>query len=94
MPTRINSARQLQPEISAHLSVGRDYNGNGIVDAADYTVWRDHLGKTFSLSNRDGTNSGAINAADYTYWVNHFGQHAGAGVGAPAEQLLPSQARC
>jgi hypothetical protein len=21
-----------------------DGNGNGIVDAADYTVWRDHLG--------------------------------------------------
>src|SRR5262249_40370997 len=24
-----------------------DYNGNGVVDAADYTVWRDHLGQVF-----------------------------------------------
>ena len=30
-----------------------DYNGNGIVDAADYTVWRDHLGQTYALQNRD-----------------------------------------
>jgi hypothetical protein len=66
-----------------------DYNGNGIVDAADYTVWRDHLGQTFSLPNRDGTNSGAVNAADYTFWVNHFGQHLGAGAGATAGTAAP-----
>jgi PEP-CTERM motif len=56
-----------------------DYNNNGFVDAADYTVWRDHLGQTFTLPNRDGTASGAINQADYTFWKTHFGNHAGAG---------------
>ena len=30
------------------VNVPGDYNGNGIVDAADYTVWRDHLGQTFA----------------------------------------------
>ncbi len=29
-----------------------DYNGNGIVDAADYTVWRDTLGSTTDLRQR------------------------------------------
>jgi hypothetical protein len=56
-----------------------DYNGNGIVDAADYTVWRDHLGQTFALANRDSANTGPINMADYTSWNTNFGNHAGSG---------------
>lgn len=56
-----------------------DYNNNGIVDAADYTVWRDHLGQTFALPNRDGTNSGPINQNDFAFWKNHFGAISGSG---------------
>jgi hypothetical protein len=57
-----------------------DYNGNGVVDAADYTVWRDHLGSTtFTLPNRDPANTGAISAADYTSWKSNFGNHSGSG---------------
>jgi hypothetical protein len=62
-----------------------DYNNNGRVDAADYTVWRDHLGSTtFTLPNRDSANSGAISMADYTSWMNNFGHHSGSGGGANA----------
>ncbi|HEY4235274.1 MAG TPA: hypothetical protein VGM76_17720 [Lacipirellulaceae bacterium] len=68
-------------DVGTPPAVPGDYNGDGIVNAADYTVWRDHLDQTFALPNRDGTNSGKINSADYTYWVNHFGQHSG-GTGA------------
>ena len=68
-------------DIGTPAGVPGDYNGNGIVDAADYTVWRDHLGQTFPLPNRDAGNSGAVNASDYSSWVSHFGQHAGAGAG-------------
>ena len=57
-----------------------DYNSNGVVDAADYTIWRDHLGQTFSLQNRDPANgSGAISAADYNSWKANFGAALGAG---------------
>jgi hypothetical protein len=56
-----------------------DYNNNGIVDAADYTIWRDHLGQTFALPNRDPANSGAINQQDYTFWTGKFGTTGGAG---------------
>ena len=66
-----------------------DYNGNGIVDAADYTVWRDHLGQTFTLPNRDSTNSGVINSGDYTFWVSKFGTHAGAGAGLGSGGAVP-----
>jgi len=38
-----------------------DYNVNGAVDAADYTVWRDHLGSTtYILSNRSPANTGPL----------------------------------
>lgn len=57
-----------------------DYSGNGIVDAADYTLWREKLGAPAgSLANRDPSNSGVINAADYTYWKSRFGATSGAG---------------
>jgi hypothetical protein len=66
-----------------------DYNSDGIVDAADYTVWRDHLGQTFTLPNRDSTASGPISQSDYTFWLNHFGNHAGAGAGAMHGGAVP-----
>ena len=59
-----------------------DYNGNGIVDAADYTVWRDSLGSTGSLA-ADGDASGVIDVGDYGVWKANFGSHAGIGAGAP-----------
>lgn len=50
-----------------------DYSGNGVVDAADYTRWRDLNGTAGPLTNRNPAASGNINAADYTYWKNRFG---------------------
>ena len=34
-----------------------DYNANGVVDAADYTVWRDSLGQTGMGLAADGDNT-------------------------------------
>jgi hypothetical protein len=64
-----------------------DYNGNDVVDAADYTVWRDHLGQSFTLLNRDPSASGPIGGADYDFWVTHFG-NVGGGAGAAAAKTL------
>jgi len=51
-----------------------DYNGNQVVDAADYSVWRDTLGKTVTKgAEADGNGDGTINDADFTFWKNHFG---------------------
>jgi hypothetical protein len=52
-----------------------DYNGNGIVDAADYTVWRDLLNQNLSLpgENPDAVTPGVVNQEDYEYWVSRFG---------------------
>ncbi|MCA9185706.1 MAG: hypothetical protein R3E01_09950 [Pirellulaceae bacterium] len=52
--------------------VDGDYNGNGVVDAADYTVWKDSFGSRLELAS-DGNLNGAIDAADYTIWKDNFG---------------------
>ncbi|MCA9187966.1 MAG: dockerin type I repeat-containing protein [Planctomycetales bacterium] len=52
-----------------------DYNGNGTVDAADYTVWKDSFGSTGELA-ADGNGNGEIDAADYTIWKDNFGAGA------------------
>ncbi len=49
-----------------------DYNGDGVVDAADYTVWRDNLGSTSNLS-ADGDGSGTVDGADYLVWKANYG---------------------
>jgi hypothetical protein len=69
--------------------IGGDYNGNGVVDAADYTVWRDHLGQNFPLQNRDPGASGPIGQGDYDFWAAHFGKSA-SGAGAQAAVPEPS----
>jgi BNR repeat-containing family member len=53
-----------------------DFNGDMIVDAADYTVWRDHLGTNFDLNgNGDeaGDSQGLVDQADYDLWKANFG---------------------
>ena len=68
-------------EIDLPEPVPGDYNRNGIVDAADYTIWRNTLGSTTDL-RANGNNSGAsadkIDQADYTFWKSRFGNVAGA----------------
>jgi autotransporter-associated beta strand protein len=69
-----------------------DYNGNGVVDAADYVVWRNTLGQSPPGLAADGNSSGTIDAGDYTVWRTHFGQTAGSGSGASANAAVPEPA--
>jgi hypothetical protein len=55
-----------------------DYNGNGVVDAADYTVWRDNLGAAAGTLPND-TDSGMIGLAQYDSWKENFGAAAWVG---------------
>jgi hypothetical protein len=55
-----------------------DYNANGIVDAADYTLWRDLLGSTTDL-RADGDRNGTVDPGDYLVWKATFGNRAAIG---------------
>jgi hypothetical protein len=68
-----------------------DFNGNGIVDAADYTVWRDHLGLTgtATLAQGDADGDHSVTAADYSIWKANFGAHSGAGGGSIGGAAVP-----
>lgn len=54
-----------------------DYTNNGVVDAADYTVWRDNEGTALALPNRAPGATGNVGAADYTAWKNNYGVTGG-----------------
>ncbi|MDA0660272.1 MAG: hypothetical protein O3C60_15740 [Planctomycetota bacterium] len=61
-----------------------DYNDDNIVDAADYTVWRDMLGQTGVGLAADGTGprsypDGKVDNMDYEYWQANFGGLLGLG---------------
>jgi hypothetical protein len=60
-----------------------DYNGNDVVDAADYTAWRDALTAGSTTLLNDPT-PGSVTESDFTYWRAHFGEVLGSGAGAGA----------
>ncbi len=56
-----------------------DFNNDGVVDAADYLVWRKGLGTTYTQT-------------DYDVWRVHFGATAGIGASALANVTVPEPA--
>jgi hypothetical protein len=57
-----------------------DYNENGVVDAADYVIWRNNQGTTIMLPNDDI--GGTIGADHYNQWRENFGTATPGGIGA------------
>jgi endoglucanase len=55
-----------------------DYSRNGVVDAADYVVWRKNLG--------------VFPADAYATWRSHYGQSPGSGSGANTSAAVPEPA--
>ena len=55
-----------------------DFNGDGVVDIADYTTWADHFGMDRAASLAPGSflGRGAVDIGDYTTWADHFGNVA------------------
>jgi hypothetical protein len=52
-----------------------DYNEDGIVDAADYTVWRDKLGQPAGALPNDA-DGGVIDFDQYNTWRTNYGSGA------------------
>jgi pectinesterase len=58
-----------------------DYNDDGVVDAADYTVWRDSVGGSGPLLNETAS-PGSVDEEDYSAWRSNFSATRDAGVGS------------
>jgi autotransporter-associated beta strand protein len=66
--------------LSVSAGLQGDFNGNGVVDGADYVTWRDGLGTVYQQS-------------DYDVWRSHFGQTPGTGSGGSLAGV-PEPAAC
>lgn len=69
-------------EVATGESLPGDFNNDGTVDLADYTVWRNNLGATGTGLAADGNGDSVVDAADYLVWKEHFGQSASGSAGA------------
>jgi hypothetical protein len=59
-----------------------DFNSNLVVDAADYTAWRDNLGSNAIL--RNDPIGGTLGLAQYELWRDNFGNAMAGGAAASA----------
>jgi hypothetical protein len=64
--------------ISVGADVPGDYNNDGLVDAADYVVWRKNDGAILQLPNEvAGVTPGHVTQEDYDAWRARYGNTAG-----------------
>ncbi|MEQ8847424.1 hypothetical protein [Botrimarina sp.] len=69
-----------------------DYNDDGRVDAADYTLWRDAEGTSATLPN--DPLGGTIGAGQYTQWADNYGAGADAAAVPEPAALLGALTAC
>jgi hypothetical protein len=69
------------------LPVLGDFNGDRLVNAADYGVWRANFGSTSNLA-ADANGNGVVDAADFVIWRKVMGAGAGSGAGSIANGPL------
>lgn len=69
----------LQVNVTSPLQLPGDFNGDGAVDSADYTLWRDNLGSPDSLLNDD---TPGVGQDDYDLWKVNYGTMAHAAINA------------
>lgn len=68
------------------LQLAGDYNNNGVIDGADYTVWRDTL-EAGSTGLPNDLTPETVDESDFIYWRDHFGETKGIGAGAAASAV-------
>jgi hypothetical protein len=68
-----------------------DFDHDGMVDAADFIVWRQQVGQTGNLA-ADANEDNIVDLKDYALWRANFGRagESGAGVGANAVPEPPT----
>jgi hypothetical protein len=80
MPVTIATNVPVAPPTVLAAQMPGDYNGDSVVNAADYGVWRSEFGSHIHLA-ADGNRNGIVDSADYVFWRNIFASGSGSGVG-------------
>jgi cytochrome c peroxidase len=73
------------------VTLAGDYTGDGVVNAADYDLWRASLGDATSL-DADGNNDHVVDAGDYVIWRKNLGrtwQNLATGGGGTISDAVP-----
>lgn len=65
-----------------------DFNGDNVVDAIDYTVWRNHLGETDEANINNSGDGGDVGPGDYDLWKSQYGESL-PGSGGLAAGVIP-----
>jgi hypothetical protein len=84
----------LEYNVTLSDQLAGDYNDDGIVDAADYTVWRDQLGQQVALRHETVT-LGSVTSEDFDVWKGNFGASLNqVGSGSNGGLAVPEPATC
>jgi hypothetical protein len=59
-----------------------DFSHNGVIDAADYVMWRDSYHQPVELRNESGLNPYWVDEEDYNYWRARFEGNGGGAISA------------
>jgi hypothetical protein len=79
---RFNYMRILQ-----HSLMPGDFDANGVVNAGDYTAWRNDFSNWAHVSGADGNHNGYVDASDYVIWRKAMSTAGGAAESASAQSL-------
>jgi len=72
-------------DLAAILPANADFNNDGVVDAADYIVWRKHNNTSVPHGTLgDADHNGQVNSDDYQTWRTQFGTSPGNAAAATA----------
>jgi hypothetical protein len=72
-----------------------DYNRDGKVDAADFTLWRKTLNQSVTQgSGADGDHDGLVTQADYTIWRRNYAWSLGSGTSLTAPAVSVPEGDC
>ena len=60
-----------------------DYNNDGFVDAADYTLFQDNLGNSSAVLGGNGSGATKVVPADYLLWAQNFTANGASSTAVP-----------
>jgi hypothetical protein len=63
----------LAGDVGTPAGLPGDYNNDTVVDAVDYTLWRNNLGDADETAINFNGDGGGITASDYTWWKQRYG---------------------